>query len=291
MTGEPPRMDVLMCVGEADVDRLMPFALRSCILGVPWLRRIYVVTNVPARVEKQLEQHALRQLGPPVEVRSDFDVLPTSLHARPGWWRQQVIRLHADQICGQQYVACMSADTLVFAPLKPEDLFEAGRAITYYNRYPYPSAHLEYERGRVEKVAKLLRVQPTRSLPLGDFIMDFKVLEAEVLSRLRGHLQSLYGPQPFASIIPATDDPSLRDSFGEWTAYSVFLLDVLGGDVPTRNSENLVFAQVHSEREWDLFSFDAKVVHFVDKRFPVERVVGRWKEAPLNHNSSKGSSA
>ena len=263
-------LDVLICVGPRDVHQLMPYSVRSCIRYFEPLRRIVVVTSVVEDVRAVLKQFGLLSLEVPLLVLDDREVLPSSLYELPGWCRQQMIRLHVDQICAGPAIVSLSADTIICRPVTRAHLFRDEVPILYFNRYSHISSHLNYERQRVRNVARLLDVSPTRSLPLGDFIMDLKVLESHYLQELRRYLAHLHGANPFATIVPRQcDSLAERASFGEWTLYAVFLLDVLGVNVPVRNSRNRFVAQVHSRREFDAFPFDARVVHFVDKSFTV----------------------
>jgi hypothetical protein len=266
-------VDVLVCAGAADVHRLMPFALRSCIRHFALLNNLVVVTNAPADVRAEIDRHGLRVDGVPITVLADQQVLPNKMVDWPGWCRQQVIRLHADQICGTPLVACLSADTVLFRSISRNELFIDDTPILYFNRYPKGRHHLAYERRRVRNIARILKVEPRRSLSLGDFVMDFKLLEAERLRDLREYLASLYGTEPFGVVVPRRCD-TLKDkeAFGEWTLYSVFLLDVLQLMVPIRNSRNRFVAQVHSAREFAQFHFDAHAVHFVDKSLPLSLI-------------------
>jgi hypothetical protein len=207
-------------------------------------------------------------------VLDDEEVLPATLLGLPGWCKQQVIRLHADLICGTPLVACLSADTIIFKPLTSKHLFSESVPILFYNRYLHTARHLIYERQRVENVARILKVRPLRSWPLGDFIMDFMLFDSMRLRELREYLTALYGDEAFLRILPKKCDTiEQKAAFGEWTLYAVFLLDVLKAKIPVRNSMNRFIAQVHSAKEFAAFHFDAHVVHFVDKSFELSRIL------------------
>jgi hypothetical protein len=266
-------VDVLVCAGAADVHRLMPFSLKSCIRNFELLKNIVIVTSTKSDVLAEVDRHGLFSGGVQIAVLEDREVLPEAMADWPGWYRQQVIRLHADQICGTPIVACLSADTVLLQPITKENLFSDGTPILYYNRYPHTSKHLAYERRRVENIARILQVEPRRSMPLGDFIMDFKLLESARLRELRAYLAILYGEEPFSQIMPRRCETlEQKAGFGEWTLYSVFLLDVLDATVPIQNSWNRFVAQIHSAREFADFHFDAQIVHFVDKSLDFSRI-------------------
>jgi len=273
-------IDVLICVGSADIHRLMSSSVKSCLRHFEPLGNIYIVSNAVSEVRLELERQDLRSPTVAITVIDDREILSPKLMALPGWCRQQIIRLRIDQICSTSLAASLSADTVLCRPVTRTDLFEGASPILYFNRYQHTSSHLDYERRRVRNVAQLLRVEPVRSLPLGDFIMDLKLLEASHLRLLRDYLNDIYGDEAFLHILPQRCE-SLEDkvTFGEWTLYAVFLLDVLRVDVPIRNSHNRFITQIHSERELALFRDDAHVVHFVDKSLDLTRItplLAKW---------------
>lgn len=277
MTPEP--IDVMICVGPGDVHRLMPYCVKSCLRYFEPLHRVFIVTSVPADVRDEVDRHDLLASGVPITVLSDGDVVPAATDL-PAWSRQQVLKLHADRVCATEIVACLSADCIICRRITCHDLIEDGSPILYYNRYDHTSTHLDYERRRVRHVAGLLGVEPRRSLPLGDFIMDLKLFEAARLRDLRAHLDARHGRDALLGIVP-TRCETLDEKvvFGEWTLYAVFLLDVLSAAVPVRNSANRFIGQIHSAREFDRFHFDAHAVHFVDKSLDMSRIepwLSRW---------------
>lgn len=277
-----PRIDVLMCVGARDVNYLMPYSLQSCLNNFELLNNIYIVTNAKQEVLSALEEHQIRMTTGTITVLDDEEVIPEALHDWPGWCKQQFIRLHADQICKTPIVACLSADTIIFKSIAQNDLFAGTTPLLFYNRGENSDKHYIYECERVRNIASLLRVEPTRSLPLGDFIMDLMLFESAHLKELRGYLESIYGVEPFLKILPREAETfEQKNTFGEWTLYAVFLLDVLKLDMTTRNSMNKFIAQVHSARQFAEFEFDAHVVHFVAKTFDVSRIRAVLEEKTL----------
>jgi hypothetical protein len=280
MTAQSERsVDVLMCVGSRDVDYLMPFSLKACLRNFTLLNNVVIVTCAKPAVLAALVDEGLRPSSRGITVLEDDDVLPERLHGWPGWYKQQVIKLHADRICSTPVVACLGADTILLRPLTRDHLFSGPTPILYYNRYPNTSVHLAYERQRVGNVARILQVEPVRSLSLGDFIMDLMLFETDRLVALRQHLSRLYGEGAFLRVLPKRcDTPEQKVAFGEWTLYAVFLLDVLGARVPIRNSRNRFIAQVHSERDFARFDFGAHVVHFVDKTLDRAKILAAMGE-------------
>lgn len=271
-----------MCVGSNDVDRLFIHSLRSCLDRFDALGQIYLVADAPGVVRRILADHRLDSQR--LTILADQDVLPAEFHSLPGWCRQQAIKLLADTITESEFIACTGADTIILQTLHWADLISGDLPILYFNSYPHTECHLAYERRRVENIAHLLRVKPTRALPLGDFILDFNVFERRRLAGLRSHLSELYGNAGLRTIIPSRCD-TLEDRvlFGEWSLYAVYLLDVLQAHNEIRNSASTHLAQVHNQSDLQKFTFDAKIVHFVSKTFDVNAIVsslqrGRTRE-------------
>jgi len=268
------RIDVLICVGHRDVDRLFRFSLASCLRNFPPLNKVFVATDSKKRVLHHLQ--SLDLLKGNVVVLDDREVLSPDLYALPGWYRQQVVKLHADQITGTRLVACLGSDTVLLKRTDLDDVVMHDEPILFYNRYPNTTKHLDYERDRVVNVARILGVNPVRSLPLGDFIMDFTIWNAERLASLRDFLSTRHGDHPFSTIIPRNCN-SLEDKkeFGEWTLYAVFVLDVLNADLHIRNSNNQFLAQLHTKADFEAFQFDSNIAHFVSKDFDLFRITQR----------------
>jgi len=275
------KIDVLITVGERDINRLFRLSLNSCIKNLDLLNDIFIVTNSKVQVIECLKTIDLKCRN--ITVFQDSEVLPPDLNSLPGWFRQQLIKLHADQIAKTRLIACLGADTVILKKVQPQDIVFEGRPIHYYNRDPQWPGFLQYERGRVANVAKILCVKPVRSLPFGDFIMDFSVLSAEYLIKLRKYLSQLYGVNPFIKIIPSgyPITPLMKKSFGEWTLYSVFILDVLNLNLAVRNSNSQFLAQVQNEAGLRKYGFNSKIVHFVKKTFDLDYIKSRLAEFEL----------
>jgi hypothetical protein len=251
----------------------MSCSLVSCINNFKLLGNIVIVTCAKDEVLYILKKQKLLSGEHRITVFDDCEVLPQKLIDLPGWSKQQYFRLHADKLCSTPIVACLSADTVFFKPVTGELLLHNNAPIIFYNRYEHTSKHLEYERQRVENVARLLKIHPTKSMEFGDFIMDFMLFEAGRLKELRNYLISIYGEDAFLQILPKQSHTlEQKVSFGEWTLYAVFLLDVVKSDVTVRNSGNCFIAQVHSARELENFHFDAHIVHFVDKSLDLSKL-------------------
>lgn len=270
-------IDVLMCVGPADIDYLFLHSLASCIRNFAPLGRLVIVTPDRQRLMERL--NGAGELRAEIKVLEDDQAICPNILTLPGWCRQQAIKLEADKLCDSQYIGCLGADTLFLKRVDYTHFFVNGRPILYYNRYPDTHHHLQFERRRVSNVAALLDVEPIQSLYFGDFIMDFMIFDRDILQALRSHLQSRYGENALESILPARCcTMNEKVLFGEWSLYAVFVLDVLGSYPPIRNSESRHLAQVHSEKDLRRFEFNSRIVHFVDKNFDQQYILRKLIE-------------
>jgi hypothetical protein len=280
-------IDVLMCVGDADVDYLFLDSFRSCQVNFRPLNNIHIVTSAGRRVRDLLRSGAHAASQGTIAILDDADVLPAALHRLPGWCKQQYIKLHADQICTTKHVACLGADTIIFKPVRYEDLVCGSLPILYYTSHLEEDVHLQYERRRVSHVARILRVHPTRSAMRSDFIMDLMVFHSDWLRDLRMYLASLYGNSPFEFILPMKCDNLVeKNVIGEQTLFAVYVLDVRQEPVPLRDTKSEFFAQVHSSTDFGRFAYDATIVHFVNKAF--DRQLIREKFAQCRRSQVDG---
>jgi Family of unknown function (DUF6492) len=269
---EVASMDVVMCVGSDDIAYLFPHALKLCRRNLPMCDTIHLVSPEPARVTQAIRDAGIDETR--LELWHDEAILTPQEAALAGWLRQQIIKLRADSFCRTPEICCIGADTLILRPIGRSDIFYENEPIIYYNRYPYPNPHLEYERRRVASVANLLRAEPQISHLLGDFITDLTVFKAAYLSSLRTYLERKYGPSAFIAVAPhRTESFEDKQSFGEWTMYAVYVLDVLRAEVPVRNSRSRFVYQIHSAHDLaDALPADTSIVHIVSKTFALDTI-------------------
>jgi hypothetical protein len=253
-------MDVLICASRRDAGRLLSTALAClfCNLRIPGT--VHLVTPDPNSLRPVLTKLPAAQRSQ-VRVHADSDVCPEAANLDP-WFRQQYIKLHADRVATTRYVACLGADTLVLSQIGSDDLFGADDLpVLRYFRYPWPNAHLRFERERVLNVARMLCVKPCRSFLLGDFVCDLFVFDAELLKALRARLAR--GSSLVASLAALGRRHGADNRFGEWTSYAVFCLDHHPGGVHIRLAEPGFFGQVHSPRDLLRPSrYASRIVHF-----------------------------
>jgi len=273
--------DLLMCVGPDDVHRLFPLALQLAATNLDFDGSVHLVGPDPDRITAIAKTIDCR--GRRLFIHADQDVLPPAEASLAGWLRQQLIKLRADEVCQSRHIWCLGSDTLVVRPVQRTSVTRAGEPIIFYNRYRYPNPHLEYERRRVLSVARLLKVEPTTSYLLGDFIMDLTLFDRRHLMALRQYLARLYQNTSFADVLPTSiQTVAERRLFGEWTLYAVFVLDVLRFPAPVRNSGSRFVSQVHSEYDLvDDDAYGAAAIHFVSKAFEVKAIVAQLARRDL----------
>lgn len=256
-------MDVLMCAGPDDLRGLFRVSLRLLFEHCPWVRRVHVASPEPAAAREAL-RHLPAGCRRRMTFHADGELAGEWGRRLPAWFRQQYIKLHADLVCETPNLVCAGADSLVLDRIAETDLVHGSTPILRYFRYGHPAPHLYFERARVWNVAETLCVEPERAFLPGDFICDFFPMNATYLRALRAHLDSLYGADGLRGILERLG-PALQpdNRFGEWSMYSVFVLDVLRALVPLRLAEKDWARQIHSHR--DLLRpgrYSARLVHF-----------------------------
>jgi hypothetical protein len=165
--------------------------------------------------------------------------------------------------------------------VRSADLISGERPILYYNG-PRPGSLVSpdfwmdrwYELTRLNYVARILQVRPTISRRYVDFIFDLFCFKREYLVDLNEYMIGLYGPEPYHHLLGALGDTD-RKRFGEWTLYSMFLLDCIGAPVEARSSSRSFLRQIRNERILRTYQFDSKVVHFVDKGLDSDDIIRR----------------
>lgn len=267
-------MDVLMCVGPEDVDGLFPIALQLLGKHCSWVRTAHVVCPEPSRARRQI-----RRLGsislPEWTVHHDQEIVGTRGMALPGWIRQQLIKLLGDRVCKTENFVCVGADALILEDLGVSDLVWGNLPILRAHRYSYPNRHLFFERARVLKVAKLLGVEPLRSFLPGDFVCDVFTMHGAHLQALRAHFVTRFGPEGLLRVLRDLGEREGADNrFGEWSTYSVFVLDVLGLRSRLSVGEPRWAKQIHSTT--DLLRpdrYSARIVHFAQQPNGIRAVI------------------
>lgn len=261
--------DTFMCVHRRDVDYLLGLVLRSYQVNFLPKRKLIFVTN-----DKPYLQNFVEGLDLGVEMRfsSDDEWLSKRELELPGWYKQQIIKLRAYDFCETRNFCNLGADTILLQPLTQDDLTVNGTPILYYSPHWLPDPHYLYERQRVKHVARILQMEPLRARRYTDFINDMFCFNREDLLGLNAYLETLYGKDSYVQLLSGLNTSTDQNKFGEWTLYSVYLLDYLKKDVPLRNSEKGFLYQVHSHRLLKRFQFDTKVAHFVGKDFSIDYI-------------------
>ena len=276
LTGTP--IDLFICVHERDLGPLFEIVLDAYARHFqPKGQLTLISNNVP-----QLRSFLARTgLAGDARLLADDEILSPQERTLPGWYRQQVIKLRAAEFTTTERFCNLGADAVLLQTVTEDDFVSGGCPILYYSKgitardYLLGFPHLRYERARVEHIGRILNVAPRRAIRYGDFILDLFCFERRYMEQLHNYLGQLYGPDPLYRILHKLGDGHAdrgfrkenwtQNRFGEWTLYSVFLLDALGAPVVTRNAARGYFEQVHSQRALRYAHLDAKIVHLVAK--------------------------
>jgi hypothetical protein len=253
--------------------------LRSYQLNFVPKGKLFLVTNNLPYLRDFIER---QQLDCPATLFSDNEWLSKREQELPGWYRQQVIKLRAYEFCLSPNFCNLGADTLLLQPITVDDLIAKDFPVLYYTPHLLPDPHIRYERERVDNVARILKVSGARAKRYGDFINDLFCFNRESLIALNDLLRDLYGPDYYVSLLHGLKTaPADQNKFGEWTLYSVYLLDYLQRDLALRSTRDGFLHQVHSHYWLPFYRFDTKIVHFVAKKLNVEYIKRRLRDSNL----------
>lgn len=262
-------IDVLYCVSQEDLNFKFTKSVLSCVKYFTLLRDIYFVTNNKNKLEDFIDKN-LKELECDFTVMDDNEII--SELKIPGWYKQQIIKLRSYQFIRSKYICCLGADAILRDYITYEDLFYNNQPIIYFNRYLHTEKHLMYERERVKNVSQLLDVEPKKSLILGDFIMELFLFDSNVLELLEEIIAYKYDSYETLLKNVSCSKLSERNKFGEWTLYSVFLLEVLKVRFKVKNSRNVFVEQIHSKNDLIHHNCQAKIVHVVDKNISLHEL-------------------
>lgn len=263
-------LDTFLCVHHRDVDYLLETVLRSYQANFRPKNRLFLITNDTGHLKQFLDRIGMVD---EVILTADQDWLSKKEMQLPGWYRQQLIKLRAYEFCETKNFCNLGADTVLLQPIEYHDLVDGDFPVLYYTQHMLPDQHVRYERERLAHVGRILQVEPTNALRYVDFINDLFCFNREALMNLNSYLDKLYGDDPYVHLLSQLDDAlENRNKFGEWSLYSVYLLDVLQKQITLRNTRPDFLYQVHSKFSFYFYRFNTKVVHFVSKELDVERI-------------------
>ncbi|ANP84623.1 DUF6492 family protein [Rhizobium leguminosarum] len=258
------RIDAFMCVHSRDIEYLLEASLRSYQQHFPDKGNLTMVTDNPAALRAFLDA---KGLVPGAAVTGDNDWLSARELELPGWFRQQIVKLRAFEFCRTEHFCNLGADTLLLRPIATTDLIDRGEPVLYYSSHRLPDLHYRFEKQRLRNVAKILGVEPARSFRYVDFINDFFCFKREWLIALNDYIASKYGSKPYVELLNGLSASKDQTRFGEWTLYSVFLLDVMHLSPTMRDARGAYLTQIHSRLGLTLSRLDSKIVHLVQKSF------------------------
>lgn len=263
-------LDTFLCIHHRDVDYLLETVLQSYQANFLPKSRLFLITNDTAHLRTFLDRIGMLQ---DVILTADQDWLSKKEMELPGWYRQQLIKLRSYKFCETENFCNLGADTVLLQPITYEDLVDGDFPVLYYTKHRLPDQHVRYERERLGYIGKMLKVEPTNALRYVDFINDLFTFNRETLEGLNDHLVKMYGNEPYYTLLSGLDDKlANRNRFGEWSLYSVYMLDVLKRRLTLRNTRPDFLYQVHSRLSFFLYRFNTKVVHFVSKKLDVDQI-------------------
>lgn len=276
-------MDTFICVHQRDVDYLLELALRSYQANFAIGGALTLVSNDLPYLRDFVDR---LELDADITLTSDNDWLSKRELELPGWYRQQIIKLRSYLFCSTPNFCNLGADTLLLQPIHEDDLLDGDMPILYYTQHKLPNQHWLLEWRRVHHVARILRTKPTVSRRYVDFINDFFCFNRQALVDLNHYLERLYGPDYYYTLLRNIDARTEHHKFGEWTLYSVYMLDYRRQPVTLRNTRRGFLHQVHSLRNLNAYKFDTKVAHVVGKEFDVDYIkqqISRYGLALAEH--------
>lgn len=264
------RFDTFVCVHSRDVGYLLELVLRSYEVNFLPKGRLILISNDLTSLKAFVDEIGLKT---PVTLYEDKDWLSEEEMKLPGWYKQQLIKLRSYKFCDTENFCNLGADTVLLQPITESDLIDNGFPILYYTHHLLPDNHLRYERGRVGYIGEMLKVEPTNASRYVDFINDLFCFNRDSLMSLDAYLKQLYGDNAYVNMLKGLDDRiENRNKFGEWTLYSVYLLDKLRKQITMRETGNGYLHQVHSNLSLRMFRFNTKVAHFVSKNLDVDYI-------------------
>lgn len=266
------KIDILICVNKSDINYLFKYSLQSFLDNLPFIENIYVVTNDYEYMKIFLTENNFYSFN--IFIIDEHDILPSYVSNFSGWYKQQIIKLSADNFCKSKYILCLGADVIIREELTINDFFYQKEPIIYFNRYKSTDKHLIYERERLLNITRILKTKPSLAYILGDFIFDAMIFKKEYLLQLRQYLTKLYG-QNFWNKIIINQATNLEEKkyFGEWTMYALFVESILKIKPLKKNANNTFFYQIHSQSELDSFNFDSKIMHIVPKDINIDKFI------------------
>lgn len=267
------KVDTLMCVGSKDIDSLFSYSVISCFKHFSLLGNLYIVTPDKKKVLDILSDLSITSK---YVVLDDKEVLSKKQMEEDGWYRQQMIKLSAYKICNTKFIASLCSDTVLLKNINYKDFFDNnGNVIQYYRNHKKDSPHSKYEKSRAESVAKTLKVNfdLCRSKKFYDLIIDFKMIDSDILRSLNNYLKEIYGSEYFLRISPGICKKlEEKKVIAEWTLYGIYLLDIFNKDLIPKAYEDNFITQIHSPSDLARFNYDAQIVHFVNKNLNFKNI-------------------
>ncbi|HEV7299859.1 MAG TPA: DUF6492 family protein [Tepidisphaeraceae bacterium] len=290
MTHNAEAIDTFMCVHSSDVPYLLELAVRSWRINFRPKGRLYLICNQRHPIQNFVDRNDLSDVA---VISTDADWLSAKELSLHGWYRQQLIKLRAYRICSTANFCNLGADTILLRAIELDDLLVDGYPIAYYTARPRTIAdpHYRYELFRTLSLARILRTLPTRTLRHVDFIADLFTFNRADLMALDDRMTALHGADAYHALLHRYGTSARNHKrFGEWTLYTMFVLDVLRRQPVLRDMSRGFLRQAHSQSALQRMSLDVSVLHVASKQCDVD-VVARLvnprlaQSAPTGHAS------
>jgi hypothetical protein len=272
MSNASSQLDLFLCAHSKDVAYLLELVVRSWQLHFVPKGRLFLISNDRRPLEEFADRLGLANVA---EISTDADWLSKSELQLPGWYKQQIVKLRSYRICGTENFCNLGADTLLLKPVDADDLVVDGYPVTRYYRRPATlmDRNYRYELFRVLSVARMLQIAPLRGLRYVDFISDLFTFNRHDLIALDKRMHDLHGPDCYYQLLNGYGTlVQNQKRFGEWTLYTLFILDCLRRKPVIQDMSKGFLRQIYTQQSMDKYDFNSTVVHLVSKEFDTAKV-------------------
>ena len=261
--------------------------LISSLDKLDFIDSLYVVTPDPLLVKEKLSRINHKKILS-VHIISDSELLTKRELGLCGWSKQQIIKLRSYKLCLSTHVLSIGADTVILKDLKFADFYSPDRLVVNYRKHDTADKHYLFEIERCRNICNLLDLSTVQTKKmLRDYIYDVFLFDRSVQKELEEYLQRKFGDDYFTKVFPqAVNGYEDMVKTGEWTLYSIFLMEILKVDYKVQEASRLVH-QIHTKKELDVYDYSDKAVHFVRKDFDKDLIFSNIKKIlPYYENTS-----
>jgi hypothetical protein len=199
-------IDILICCTEKDVD-ILPFTIEGAKANIQHkIENIFLVAPVNSDQLKIIcaDKGVVFITEDELEIVNKRDIQYTvNGKDRSGWFYQQLIKLHADQISKNENILVLDADTVY---VNPVSFFYRGK--TFFDISD------EYHKPYFSAIDNLM---PMRVKPIS-FVSHFMMLNRTSLQELRKRISQKHG-KPFIEATLSIVDEKQMSCFSEYELY------------------------------------------------------------------------